>query len=98
MDASEDTDVSTLELLTEGQLHECDGEADEEEAEEVGDEEGGTAPLEAEIGESPEVTETDTVADHSKDEGHATQPARSLLFGVGRVSEAPHEAPATSVC
>ena len=92
VDSSEHTDVTALELLTEGQFHECHGETDEEEADEVGNEEGGTTPGEAEVGETPEVSEADTVANHGKNEGHATQPARSLFFSCGIVGEAPDEA------
>ena len=98
VDAPEDTDVTTLELLAESQLHERNGQADEEEADKVGDEESSTAPREAEIGESPEVAEADTVANHSEDESHATEPARSLFFRIGSVIETPMKASYTSVC
>ena len=92
MDAPEHADVATLELLSKGQLHERHGQTDKEEADEVGDEEGRATPLEAEVGESPEVAEADTVADHGEDERHATQPTRSLFLGLRIVREAPNQA------
>ena len=78
VNSTEHTDVTALELLAERELHERYGDTDGEEAGPVGDEEEGTAPLIAQVGETPEVSETDTVADHSEDESHATQPTGSF--------------------
>ena len=78
VDATEDTDVTALEFLAESELHECNGDADGEEASQVGHEEESATPGEAEVGEAPEVSEADTVADHSEDEGHAGEPPSSL--------------------
>ena len=79
MDTAEHTDVTTLELLAEGELHKGHGDTDEEEANEVGDEEESTTPSVAQVGEAPEVTEADGVADHGEDEGRATHPTLTLL-------------------
>lgn len=57
---SEHTNISLLEDLSEGELKHEHGDTEEEEAEKIGDEEKSTTPLVAEIGESPEVTETDS--------------------------------------
>ena len=91
MDSTEDTDISALELLTERQLHESDGDTDSEEAYEVRNEEECATPGEAQVGETPEVSEADTVADHSEDEGPTGEPSSSLGTIVF-VCEAAHEA------
>lgn len=74
VDASEDTDITALKLLTERELHECHRDTDGQQADPVRDEEENATPFVAEVREPPEVTEADAVADHSKDEGRATQP------------------------
>jgi len=79
VDAAEHTDVTALELLAEGELHEGHGDTDEEEADEVGDEEESTTPGVAQVGEAPEVTEADGVADHGEDESRATHPTLTLF-------------------
>ena len=78
VDASEDTDVTALKLLTERHLHERDGNANEDQARPVGDEEEGSSPGEAQVGEAPEVAEADAVAHHREDVGHPAEPARTL--------------------
>jgi len=82
VDSSEYTDVTALEFLTERELHESNGDANGEQADPVGDEEQGATPFEAEIGESPEVTEADTVADHSEDESRTTQPSSTFCVSA----------------
>lgn len=78
VDSTEHTDVTSLEFLTERELHKCNGDTNGKEADPVGDEEEGTSPLIAQVGETPEVSKTDTVADHSKDKGGATEPSGSF--------------------
>ena len=78
VDSTEHTDVTALELLAERELHESDGDANREEANEVGYEEESAAPRVAEVGETPEVSEADTVADHSKNESGAREPSSSF--------------------
>ena len=90
MDAAEHTDVTALELLSERHLHERDGDADKEEAAEVGDEEESTTPSVAQVGEAPEITKTDAVADHSQDERGMAEPSRSL--SISFVLKEPHAA------
>ena len=60
VDTSEDTDVTTLELLSERELKHEHRKPQEEEAKEVGHEEETTTMLEAKIGETPEVSESDS--------------------------------------
>ena len=78
VDSTEHTDVTSLEFLTKRELHECYGDTNAEEADPVGDKEEGTTPLIAQVGETPEVSKTDTVADHGEDEGGATEPSGSF--------------------
>ena len=82
MDSSEHTDVTALEFLAETKLHEHNGEANREQAAPVGDEEQGSTPLVAEVRESPEVSQADTVADHSEDESRTTQPSSTFRVRV----------------
>jgi hypothetical protein len=60
VDTSEDTDVTTLELLSERELEHEHRKPEEEEAKEVGHEEETTTMLEAKIGETPEVSQSDS--------------------------------------
>ena len=77
MDSTEHTDITTLEFLTECHLHESHWDSNEEQADPVWDEEKHASPSEAEVRETPEVSETDTVADHSNDVSPSTQPTRT---------------------
>ena len=78
MDSTEHSNISTLEFLSEGQLHESYWETDCEEAEEVWNEEESSSPFEAKVWETPEVSKSDTVANHSKNEGCSGQPTGTL--------------------
>ena len=78
MDSTEHSNITSLELLTKGKLHESHGDTNGEQADPVRDEEESTTPLITQIGEAPEVSETDTVADHSKNESGAGEPSSSL--------------------
>ena len=78
MDSTEHTDISALELLTERELHEGNGNTNSDQANEVGYEEESSTPGEAQVGETPEVSKADTVADHSEDEGPPREPSGSL--------------------
>ncbi len=80
VDSTEHSDISALELLSERQLHESDWKTNREEAEEVWNEEEGSSPLEAEVRETPEVSESDAVTNHSEDEGHSGQPSGTLAI------------------
>ena len=86
--SSEHSNVTALELLAETKLHEGHRNTNGEKADPVGDEEEGTAPLEAQIGEAPEVSEADTVANHSQDESGTAQPAGSLSI-ISLIREKP---------
>jgi hypothetical protein len=77
VDATEHTDVTTLEELSEGELKHHHGETQEEESEQVGDEEDTTTPLEAEVRETPEVTESNGGSDSGEDERHTASPPLS---------------------
>ena len=88
VDATEHTDITTLEVLTQSHLHQGDRQTNEEEADEVRHKEGGSTPLEAQIREAPEVAKADAVANHSQDERHAAEPARTVLLSVFLVFEA----------
>lgn len=90
MDAAEHTDVTALKFLSERHLHERDGDADKEEAAKIRNEEECTTPGVAQVGEAPEVTQTDAVADHSQDERGVAEPSRSL--GVSLVLKEPNAA------
>ena len=90
MDATEYTDVTALELLTERHLHERDGDTNQEEAAKVRNEEECTTPGVAQVWETPEVSKADTVADHSQDERGVAEPSRSL--SVSFVLEEPEAA------
>ena len=95
MDSSEHTDVTALEFLTERKLHKGDRQSDCEEADPVWDEEQGATPLIAEVREPPEVTQADTVADHSENESRSTQPSRAFCVSTivsERLLEAFHAA------
>ena len=78
MDSTEHSNISTLEHLSKSKLHKSDWQPNSEEAEQVRDEEESSSPLEAEIWESPEVSETDAIPNHSQDEGHSVEPSGSL--------------------
>jgi len=74
--------VTLLDHLTEGELEEDHGDTEAKEAQEVGDEENGSTVLVEQVGESPQVTETDSTADGSDDEGRVVGPAVSFSFSV----------------
>ena len=86
MDATEHADVAALELLAQGELEQEHGDAEEEEGDQVGNEEESTAPLVAEVGEAPEVTESDGGTDGSQHEGGVGCPTLSVS-SVVRVAE-----------
>ena len=78
MDSTEHTNISTLELLSERELEHEHGETEEEEAAQVGHKEEGTTPLEAEVGETPEVTKTNGGTDGGEHKGVLGGPSLSL--------------------
>ena len=78
MDSSEHSNITTLELLAETELHECHWNTNGQEANPVGNEEERSAPLKAQVRETPEVSEADTVAHHSQDESGSAQPSGPL--------------------
>jgi len=82
MNSAEHTNITTLELLTERHLHKSHWDSNEEKADPVWDEEKRATPSEAEVRETPEVTETDTVADHSNDVSPSTQPTGTSRIWV----------------
>ena len=95
VNSSEHTDVTALEFLTEWELHKGNRQADCDQAAPVGDEEQGATPLIAEVREPPEVTQADTVADHSENESRSTQPSRAFCVRTivsERLFEAVHAA------
>ena len=72
MDVPEHGHVTALELLSKAQLHQCKRDAEEEEGNEVGNDEGAEATVfEGEAWESPEVTEANGETDRREDEGPA---------------------------
>ena len=82
VDSTEHTNITTLELLTERELEHEHGDTEEEEADQVGDEEKSTTPLEAEVRETPEVTKTNGGSNGGQDEGVLIDPSLSRLIAV----------------
>ena len=78
VNTSEHSNITTLEFLAETELHEGHWNTNGEEANPVGNEEQGSSPLEAKVREAPEVSEADTVADHSQNKSGSAQPASPL--------------------
>jgi len=77
VDATEHTNVTSLEQLSEGELKHHHGETQEEESEQVGDEEDATSPLVSKVRETPEVSKTNSGTDSGQDEGSTSCPALS---------------------
>ena len=77
MDATEHTDITSLDGLSESALHERDGDSDDEQGDQVGDEEANAAPLEAEEGEPPDVSETDGETHHGQNVSGSAHPSLS---------------------
>ena len=78
VNSTEHSNISTLELLSEGQLHKSNWQSNGHKAEEVWHEEESTTPFETEVRETPEVSKSDTVTNHSKDEGGSAEPSSTL--------------------
>ena len=78
VNTSEHSNITTLELLAETELHEGHRNTNGKQADPVGNEEEGSTPLEAQVRETPEVSEADAIANHSQDESCSTQPAGSF--------------------
>ena len=78
MNTSEHSNITALEFLAETELHKGHWNTNGKEANPVGNEEQSSTPLEAQVGETPEVSKADTVANHSQDECGSAQPAGPL--------------------
>ena len=78
VNTSEHSNITALEFLAETEFHEGHWNTNGDEANPVGNEEQSSAPLEAQVGETPEVSKADTVADHSQNKCGSAQPASPL--------------------
>ena len=78
VNTSEHSNITTLEFLAQTKLHEGHRNTNSEEANPVGNEEQGSTESVAQVGETPEVSQADTVADHSQNESGSAQPASPL--------------------
>ena len=87
VDTSEYTNVTALELLTENKLHKGDGDTDRKKHKPVWYEEKCTAPFVAEVGEAPEISESDAVSNHSKEESCSVEPSGTIWFGIISIFE-----------
>jgi hypothetical protein len=87
VDAAKNADVTSLEFLTERNLEHEHGQSEEEQTEQVGHEEEGAAPLEGEVGESPEVSEANAVAHDGQDERGVGLPPGPACFSIDGIIE-----------
>ena len=78
MNTSEHSNITSLELLAETELHKGHWNTNAKKANPVGNEEQGSTPLVAQVRETPEVSKTDAVSNHSQDKCGSAQPAGSL--------------------